>query len=222
MAMGPAPLPSIGLVLGPRYALASAASAFAVTGFDATLTEAGLMGQAGAPAPFPSLGLVLEYVADRSLSAGAAAYTIDVAPALADYALTAQAAAYTLAGQDAIVAFGRAPLSAAAGAFALTGQFATLTGINEYRMVADVGAFAVSGVDVPVLAARALPAALGSAAVTGNDAGSARGLRLLAATGAYDSSGPLAQLRRSSGTATWGKRGRAKSGQVPRRTNTVF
>lgn len=217
MAMGPAPLPPIGLVLGPHYALTSDVGAFVLTGRDATLTEAGNLGQSGAPAPFPALGLVLEYVANRSLAADAGAFAIDAAPSLSDLALTAETGPFTLGGQDAIVAFNRAALIASAGAYTLTGQFATLTGVNEYRLVAEAGGFALSGVAVPLLPSRSLGLDTTTYTLDGLDAGFVRGLRLSAERGSYTAAGWPAAMLRAGGTARYGRR-RIRTAVAFRRT----
>jgi hypothetical protein len=79
------------------------------------------------------------------------------------------------------------------GAFALTGQTATLRiGIG---VAADAGAFSLNGQSASLLTARKVAAAAGSLALTGQDAGFVRGKGLVADAGSLVLSGQAATLK---------------------------
>lgn len=83
------------------------------------------------------------------------------------YALTAAAGAYTLTGQAAGLLAAR-KVAAAAGSYALTGQAAGL--LAARKVAADAGAYTLDGQAVGLLAARLLAAGAGAYVLTGQGA----------------------------------------------------
>lgn len=221
MAMGPAPLPSLGLVLGPGYRAIADVGSFALTGQAADLLSTGELGQSENPAPLPSLGLVLTYQAGRSLSADAGTYTLEVAPALSDYGVSAEAAAYVLSGQDAIVNQSRPALAGEAGAFAWTGLPASLTGPNQFALDAEPGVFVLTGVDIPSGVARTLVCDPIAFDLVGQAAVSLYGRAVLGSVGAFSAAGQPATLARTGGTRKYGRRQSRTAAHWVRRRNTV-
>ncbi len=222
MAMGPAPLPSLGLVLGPGYVLTSDAGTFTHSGQAAAFDMNAPPATSEWPAPLPSMGSLLGLVPARTLVAEAGAFVLDVAPSFSDYAITGQTGDVVLTGQAALLPFGRASLVAAPAAFVLSGQQAALLTINEYRLIAADASFAVSGVSVPFVTARLVQPDVITYSVAGQAATFVRGLSLSAETGAFVMTGQPANLSRAGGVVRYGRRGRRTSGNYPRRTNTVF
>lgn len=222
MAMAPAPLPSLGLVLQPAYVLAGDVGAFTWTGNAAALTQPGLLGQSENPAPLPSLGSVMTRAPSITLVAEAGAFSVQVAPSESDFDLVGSPGAFTLSGQAAGVVATHLPLVAAAGAYTLTGNPAVLSGANEYRMDGEPGAFTLTGVDaVPVLA-RILQADVGTLTFDGQAAGGVKGAALVAEAGAFTLSGQAASLNRVSMTSRYGRRRRLVNALISRRRNRLF
>lgn len=222
MAMAPAPLPSLGLILGPGYRAIADVGSFALGGQAADLLASGILGQAENPAPLPSLGLVLTYQAGRSLTAGAGAFLFDVAPALSDYAISSQVGEYALDGQAAIVKQSRPPLVGEAGAFTYTGVPASLTGPNQYGLDAEPGVFVLSGADIPSGIARSLFCSWATFDATGQDMTPLYGRVVLGAVGEFSATGQPAALSRSGGTRKYGRRRSRTIRQIVRRINSLF
>lgn len=222
MAMGPASLPSLGLVLGPNYRAIADVGSFAFTGQTADLSASGFLGQAENPAPLPSLGLVLTYAAGRSLTADAGAFTFDFAPALSDYAVSSEVGAYVLDGQAAIVKQSRPALVGEAGSFALTGLPASLTGPNQFALDAEPGVYVLAGADIPSGIARSLFCSWATFDATGQDMTPLYGRAVLGETGAFSATGQPAALSRSGGTRKYGRRRSRTIGQIVRRINALF
>lgn len=101
------------------------------------------------------------------------------AGSIRDYRIGTNAGTFVLNGQNAIVAFQRAPLAADAGSFALTGQDAAFT----------------KAIIKPSLA--------GTFALTGQDAGSLRGYVLAGGEGTFTTTGQDASLSISDYFAKW-------------------
>lgn len=149
----------------------------------------------GAPAPLPHLGLLLEPVTDFGVSGDAGAYVLtgQDATLLRGSLVAGSAGAYTLSGQSAGLLYGWR-LAGADGAYALTGQDATLTyvpnpvsnfsefpaplphlglilgAVTGYTGVSDPGAFVWSGQAAGMYRRYTHVCAVGSYALTGQDA----------------------------------------------------
>ena len=93
------------------------------------------------------------------------------AGAPASYTLTAAAGAFTLAGQSATLLRSKV-LPASAGAFTLTGQAATLThtAAGAYSLTANAGSFTITGSAAQLLRGYRLAAGAGSFALSGQAA----------------------------------------------------
>ena len=101
-------------------------------------------------------------------AAGSVALSGFGAGSIRDYRIGTNAGTFTLSGQNAIVAFQRAPLAAEAGSFALTGQNAQF--IGAISLLLDTGAFALAGQEAGSLRSYIFPADAGSFTATGQDA----------------------------------------------------
>lgn len=152
----------------------------------------GSLGSAGSPAPLPSLGLMLGNTGGRApLTAAAGSFALSgvstplkvgrkVAPAAGAFALTGQDATLTKPGVNSVAAPASLPhlglvlelasgikfMTAAVGSFAWSGVAA---GLNRgHALIADVGVFVVSG--APALRDLQVTADRATFAITRNDA----------------------------------------------------
>lgn len=111
----------------------------------------------------------------------------------AGYTLTADAGAFALTGQNATLAYGRV-LAADAGSFALSGQAANF--VRGFGLIADAGTFALTGQNAGFIYNRILAAGAGAFVLTGQDAILQRtGIYVLSAdAGAFALTGQTAGL----------------------------
>lgn len=125
---------------------------------------------AGASGAFSIAGQAAGSVYTRRLTAAAGSFasTGFSAGSIRDYAIGTNAGTFVLDGQNAIVAFQRAPLAGDAGSFALAGQDAAFTKAIIKPSLA--GTFALSGEAAGSLRGYVLAAAEGSFTVAGQDA----------------------------------------------------
>ena len=106
----------------------------------------------------------------RAIKAGVGSFSATGygAGSIRDYRIGTNAGTFTLNGQNAIVAFQRAPLTAEAGSFVLTGQDAQF--IAAISLLAETGAFTLTGQDAGSLRSYIFPAEAGSFTASGQDA----------------------------------------------------
>lgn len=116
---------------------------------------------------------------------------IYVSSGATSYTLTAAAGAFALTGTAASLKYGRV-LQAASGSFAVTGTAATLR--KGYSLQASSGSFATTGTAATLRYGRVIQAAAGSFQVSGTDASLKYGRVLAAQPGAFALTGTDATL----------------------------
>lgn len=126
------------------------------------------------------------------------AWTSTFTPAGASYTLTAAAGAFSLTGNAAGLSASR-KIAADAGAYALSGQAATLR--PSRKIVAAAGAYVLSGQAATLRRSYSLSAAAGAFSLAGNAAALRAARRIAADAGAYALAGMDAALTR--GVAPW-------------------
>lgn len=207
----PAPLPHLGLLGGIGGAAGvSEAGSYSVTGQDAAFllgrrvtADAGFyvlsgqpanisvsVNQGGNPAPLPHLGLLLASTTTAyTLTADTGIYSVVGSDGLADFEMSSAQGSYGIAGQDAALLKTHI-LVADVGAYAVSGQTVSFAISSPARvMPADTQTYAVSGQDAALLVNRTLAAEQGFYGVLGQAAalsyGVARALTMIAETGSY-------------------------------------
>ena len=109
------------------------------------------------------------------------------------YAMSAAVGAFALTGQSATLLRGQS-LSAGVGAFTLTGQAATLK--TGKSLTAAVGDFILTGQSATFRITRVVTGAVGAFTLTGQDATLRAGKSLVSSVGAFALTGQSAALRR--------------------------
>lgn len=192
-AVGSYALTGIGPTLKYGHRLVSAAGAHTLTGVAATLTKSGI-NSTQYPAPLPSLSSLLSGASGIgfltaspgtftlsgtaavltkgvALSAASGTFVATGAPALRDMQVTASGSAYAISGSPATLTATHLPLTAAAGAYVLTGQAAALISQSDKIMLGGTGAYVLTGVAATFSYPRVLQCAAGSFTETGYASG---------------------------------------------------
>jgi hypothetical protein len=229
-AYGTFALTGYDVTLKAGHLLTAAHGAFALDGQDATLTQDD-PGGSEYPAPLPSLASLLRETAGNAFiiaERGIFTFTGQIAGVSKGLTLTAESGTFAMTGanseddmeedlshgtfgingQIANLLKGNLGITAAHGTFATIGQLATLesSGVTNYNLPADHGAFAVDGQDINFLiSGHSISAAHGIFTMNGQPASFVSDQRgLTAEAGVFALAGKLAGLYLNQGQGSGG------------------